>query len=172
MKLDPTQHTIAGPRGPEGPRGLDGLSAYGVWLREGNSGTPEDFLTSLKMGGRFALTMHTGGQNVPPGQAVVMAPRVSRGIDCAQDGVRITKPGSFLLRYYTSTVQGTIAVYVNGLEAPATRFTADQGMLAVCCIEVAHAPADVKLVNVSDTTLELPGHSGAVDAYIHITTID
>lgn len=171
MKLDPTHH-IAGPRGPEGPRGLDGLSAYGVWLREGNAGTPEDFLTSLKMGGRFALAMHTGGQSVPPGQAAMLALRVSRGIDCIQDGVRLTKPGRFLLRYYTSAVQGITAVYVDGLEAPATRFTAEQGILAVCCIEVAHAPADVKLVNVSDSTLDLPGHSGAVDSYIHITTID
>ena len=41
-----------GPRGLKGERGDRGLSAYEVWLEEGNSGTEEEFLFSL-IGGQF-----------------------------------------------------------------------------------------------------------------------
>lgn len=34
-------------QGPEGPRGPDGLSAYQVWLAQGNTGTVADFLAAL-----------------------------------------------------------------------------------------------------------------------------
>lgn len=34
--------------GPQGPPGADGLSAYQIWLDEGNEGTEQDFLESLK----------------------------------------------------------------------------------------------------------------------------
>lgn len=43
---------ITGPSGPvgeRGPRGLDGKSAYEIWKEEGNDGTKEDFLNSLKV---------------------------------------------------------------------------------------------------------------------------
>jgi hypothetical protein len=38
---------VPGPRGPAGERGEDGLSAYQLWLAEGNVGTIEEFLESL-----------------------------------------------------------------------------------------------------------------------------
>lgn len=38
-----------GPQGERGPRGLDGKSAYEIWKEEGNDGTKEDFLNSLKV---------------------------------------------------------------------------------------------------------------------------
>ncbi len=37
----------AGPAGPAGADGADGLSAYQIWLGEGNTGTEADFLASL-----------------------------------------------------------------------------------------------------------------------------
>ena len=39
----------AGTVGERGPRGLDGKSAYEIWKEEGNDGTKEDFLNSLKV---------------------------------------------------------------------------------------------------------------------------
>lgn len=44
------QDGIPGPQGPQGPQGetgMDGLSAYEIWLAEGNTGTDQDFLNSL-----------------------------------------------------------------------------------------------------------------------------
>ncbi|MEY2869891.1 MAG: hypothetical protein RIR01_2393 [Bacteroidota bacterium] len=38
----------AGPQGPGGAKGDTGLSAYQVWLAQGNTGTQQDFLNSLK----------------------------------------------------------------------------------------------------------------------------
>jgi hypothetical protein len=38
----------AGPQGPQGNIGSTGLSAYQVWLGQGNTGTQQDFLDSLK----------------------------------------------------------------------------------------------------------------------------
>lgn len=37
-----------GPQGIEGPQGVDGKSAYQIWIEQGNTGTEEDFLNSLK----------------------------------------------------------------------------------------------------------------------------
>ena len=37
-----------GPQGPQGDQGEDGLSAYQIWLANGNSGTQADFLNWLK----------------------------------------------------------------------------------------------------------------------------
>jgi len=37
-----------GPPGPPGEPGADGKSAYQIWLDEGNTGTEQDFLDSLK----------------------------------------------------------------------------------------------------------------------------
>lgn len=159
-------------RGPEGPKGPEGLSAYGVWLAEGNVGTAEDFLASLKIGGRFALAMHTGGQQVPQGGQVQLLPRASRGIECEGGGLKITSPGGYFIRYFAAADYGTFAIKINGFEAPGTRFTAQGAAFAVTAIEVAEAPAEVQLFNASTRGLRLLGNRGAVDAYIHITAID
>ncbi|MBD3630503.1 hypothetical protein [Cyclobacterium sp.] len=37
-----------GPQGPLGPQGNDGLSAYEVWLDQGNTGTEADYLLAIK----------------------------------------------------------------------------------------------------------------------------
>ena len=37
-----------GPQGPTGADGQDGLSAYEIWLAQGNTGTEQDFLDSLQ----------------------------------------------------------------------------------------------------------------------------
>jgi hypothetical protein len=38
---------IDGAQGPQGPNGDPGLSAYEIWLNEGNTGTEQDFLDSI-----------------------------------------------------------------------------------------------------------------------------
>lgn len=159
-------------RGPEGPRGPEGLSAYGVWLAEGNVGTAQQFLASLKMGGRFALVMHCGGQLALPGQKLALTGKAARGISCSEGGVKVTQPGSFFIRYYASSREGTYAIYINGIEAPGTRFKANGAAFAVTAVEVASTPAEITLVNVSGEEQLLDGSSGSVDAYMHITSID
>jgi hypothetical protein len=42
---------VTGPQGDKGDQGDTGLSAYEVWLNEGNTGTEQDFLDSLGGGG-------------------------------------------------------------------------------------------------------------------------
>jgi len=42
-----TRVVTAGARGPRGEQGADGLSAYDLWLAEGNEGSIEDFFASL-----------------------------------------------------------------------------------------------------------------------------
>ena len=37
-----------GPKGSKGDKGTDGLSAYELWLKQGNEGTIEDFFEDLK----------------------------------------------------------------------------------------------------------------------------
>jgi hypothetical protein len=38
---------VDGAQGPQGPNGDPGLSAYEIWLNQGNSGTEQDFLDSI-----------------------------------------------------------------------------------------------------------------------------
>lgn len=45
---NPDPIKISGPRGDEGKQGEQGLSAYEIWLKQGNLGTEQDFLDSLK----------------------------------------------------------------------------------------------------------------------------
>lgn len=53
----------SGPAGERGPRGLDGKSAYEIWKEEGNDGTKEDFLNSLKVS--TPITTPGGTTSVP-----------------------------------------------------------------------------------------------------------
>lgn len=54
----------AGPVGERGSRGLDGKSAYEIWKEEGNDGTKEDFLNSLKVSTPITTS---GGTTPVPG---------------------------------------------------------------------------------------------------------
>ena len=45
-----TQVVTAGTRGPRGPQGEEGLSAYELWLEDGNEGTLEDYFAFLSGG--------------------------------------------------------------------------------------------------------------------------
>ena len=47
-------------RGPKGLKGEDGLSAYGVWLKAGNTGTKEDFFRVFA-----AKALHIHGKDRP-----------------------------------------------------------------------------------------------------------
>ena len=55
----------SGPVGERGPRGLDGKSAYEIWKEEGNDGTKEDFLNSLKVS--TPVASGPGGTTPVPG---------------------------------------------------------------------------------------------------------
>jgi hypothetical protein len=39
----------AGPQGEQGPAGANGLSAYEIWLEQGNTGSEQDFMNSLTL---------------------------------------------------------------------------------------------------------------------------
>jgi hypothetical protein len=55
----------AGAAGPQGTTGSNGLSAYQIWLNQGNTGTEEDFLNSLGNGENFGssptITQNSNG---------------------------------------------------------------------------------------------------------------
>ena len=95
-----------GAQGPAGNDGADGLSAYEVWLSQGNTGTEADFLNSLQ--GADGATGATG----PAGATGATGPAGPAGADGA-DGVSVnwlgtlaTAPVSPNLNdgYYNSTV--------------------------------------------------------------------
>jgi hypothetical protein len=49
--LDGSSYTtpvLTGLTGPQGPAGQNGLSAYDIWLSQGNTGTEQDFINSLQ----------------------------------------------------------------------------------------------------------------------------
>ncbi|MDA7743862.1 hypothetical protein N8891_06545, partial [Flavobacteriales bacterium] len=69
-----------GPAGPQGVPGSNGLSAYEVWLSQDNSGSPEDFLTSLR---------GEDGQNGMDGEDGADGQDGADGID-GQDGLNGT----------------------------------------------------------------------------------
>lgn len=75
---------------PIGIVGKDGLSAYEIWLNEGNTGTEEDFLASLKgadgAAGPKGETGAQGPQGIqgPKGDAGETGPQGSQGIQGIQ----------------------------------------------------------------------------------------
>lgn len=48
LKGDPGADGANGKDGQNGKNGIDGKSAYKIWLEQGNEGTEEDFIASLK----------------------------------------------------------------------------------------------------------------------------
>lgn len=48
---------LQGEKGSEGPKGDAGLSAYQIWLKNGNKGSESDFLESLKVSSSNTTTM-------------------------------------------------------------------------------------------------------------------
>ena len=55
-----SQVVTVGTRGPRGERGDGGLSAYDLWIDEGNTGSIEDFFASLS-GGAYTHDQMTPG---------------------------------------------------------------------------------------------------------------
>ena len=55
-------------RGPQGLKGEKGLSAYGVWLKAGHTGTKDDFFSFLRPK-PYVYTAKTG-QSVPVGKEI------------------------------------------------------------------------------------------------------
>lgn len=55
-------------RGPQGLKGEKGLSAYGVWLKAGHTGTKDDFFSFLRPK-PYVYTAKTG-QTVPVGKEI------------------------------------------------------------------------------------------------------
>lgn len=48
VSIDPVRKGDKGEKGEDGRHGVDGKSAYQLWLDQGNTGTVEDFIASLK----------------------------------------------------------------------------------------------------------------------------
>lgn len=92
-----------------GPQGADGVSAYEVWLNEGNSGTESDFLASLQGA--------TGPQG-PIGSTGITGPAGADGMD-----------GSSAYEIWLNAGNtGTEADFLASLEGPAGTYTAGYGI--------------------------------------------
>ena len=70
--------------GPQGLPGVDGKSAYQVWLDQGNTGTPQDFLNSLK--GRYGTDSTNGTNGV---STLIRTTAESSGSNCANGGQKV-----------------------------------------------------------------------------------
>lgn len=145
-------------RGPRGQKGSPGLSAYGVWLMEGNVGTVEDFFNSLLP--EDIYYSHTGGQVVLPHCCVALELRYSSAKP------RKTR-GNYIVNYFTNARSGRFSLYVSGAELPQACFPAGCTGTAVvydCFFE------EISLVNKSDSPIVLKGSSGT-DAFLHLRRI-
>lgn len=145
-------------RGPRGQKGPQGLSAYGVWLMEGNVGTVEDFFNSLLPEELFYS--HTGGQ--------IVQPRCCVALELRYGSVKPKKTcGNYIVNYYTNAKSGCFSLAVSKLVLPHTTFQAGCTGTAVvnnCFFE------EILLVNSSDSPVTLDGSNG-IDAYLHIRRI-
>lgn len=65
----PGPQGLRGIQGEQGERGVDGKSAYEIWLEQGNTGTEQEFLDSLKGGANilYGKTIYSDGDSIAVG---------------------------------------------------------------------------------------------------------
>jgi len=121
-------------RGPRGPRGDSGLSAYGVWLREGNMGTCRDFLDSLKAAHPYLYLCSSGKC-------------IGRGIRaCDKISAQITQPGIYKTEFYCSSDEGCVFCNDSLLEGCSRK-----NGLGFAVFSVEEPPYIIRVSNVSDS---------------------
>ncbi|MBE5781090.1 MAG: hypothetical protein E7328_04640 [Clostridiales bacterium] len=125
-------------RGPRGKRGDDGLSAYGVWLKAGNTGSVDDFFASLTPRAYGHLIIEEGAEPV----------RLADGVLVQNDCCRITKSGIYRAICFCRG-EGSFYLTKNGKEAPHTRFNGSESPWGLGLITVLKEdlPCTIELVS-------------------------
>lgn len=143
-----------------GARGMPGLSAYGLWLEQGNQGDVEQFFLSIAAH-REILYIHSGGQYVPPGASVQLQHMAGR-----------TKPGRYIVQYMINAYDGIFSLCVDGREAAHSRYCARNFVHGLCAVHIMQNNAAITIKNVSRQCVQLQGQNGCVDAYLWAKPID
>ena len=134
-------------RGPRGFRGSDGLSAYGVWLRQGNIGTEADFFRTIAQKPPFAY-LHRGARCfelsdriavIAPLTAVLLHPGLYR-VEYTGKQCRLAwekEPSDSAVYFSQNENDGCCVFYLSSAQAPTklslltARETVDAAMLIV-----------------------------------------
>lgn len=148
-------------RGPRGQRGASGMSAYGIWLKQGNIGTEEDFLRSLHAHQDVRYFSHVGGQIVRKCAPVALLGKMEQSSHVQE--------GKYLARYYAAG-NGLFALYANGSEIVGTRFYMTHGASGETMIDLME-PCTISLVNVGENPVMLSGDANSLDAYLVLTLL-
>ena len=143
-----------------GPRGEPGLSAYGVWLKEGNCGTVDDFLHALQRD-RQLLLLHSGGQLVKPLSSVSLMHMTGQ-----------LRTGCYIAQWMLWAGEGTCALFVEGGEQNNTRFAARGVLHAVCTLRIFSPQSTVEIKNVSPSPVHIGADPQCVDAWLLLRPID
>ncbi len=143
-----------------GARGLPGLSAYGLWLSQGNQGDLEKFFLSISSN-REVLYQHSGGQCVAPGAAVQLQHRLGSFL-----------PGRYIVQYMLCAYDGIFSIYVDGMENTFARYRAHDFLNGLCIVQIMQENAVVTIQNLTNQCVQLQGHHGCVDAYLWARLID
>lgn len=126
-------------RGPQGLKGEDGLSAYGVWLKAGHTGTKDDFFAFLRPK-PYIYTAKTG-QSVPVGQAI--------DLEC------LTAPlpkGRYLLQASGGPKEGVLGLCYGKVPMEGGLCVVQNGMgQCICTWPCASHP--IQVINYSDDAL-------------------
>lgn len=120
--------------GPRGEKGEDGKSAYEIWLEQGNKGTKNDFLSSLRgasvmnRGGGGKVDSIVAGTNITVDNTDPRNPRISAAYDDATDTE--TDTGTSTTKYVSpaglkTAKAGTKPVSVYAIEALTAITTGD-----------------------------------------------
>ena len=127
-------------RGPRGQRGDTGLSAYGVWLNQGNTGTVEDFFSDLTANRPYIHLVKEEGQEG-------FTAHLRHDISFGEEGALIRQAGAYRALYFCPGAD-RFAIEKNGAVVPYSQFGAKDGSwgLAVFEVTLGELPARVRLV--------------------------
>lgn len=123
--------------GPRGPRGDQGLSAYGVWLQAGNTGTVDDFFGELSSNRPYIHLTRDGADGV-------FSIRMQNEISYGDEGVLIRRAGVYRADYFCPGT-GAFCLLKNGVEVPASRFFGEESPWGMALVRVSVEEGPVRL---------------------------
>ena len=172
MKQDCEDQCAGIIRGPRGRRGADGLSAYGVWLKEGNTGTERDFLDAIAQCRQAFYLAEEEEQYLCRGDAVAFSGRPQVEPDCIQikgDRVALQREGIYSVRFSAASQGAVFGLRKNGKEIAHSRCAAEAAGCGFCCfcVERAELPAVLEIFLASEKA-HLKAADGARTAALYI----
>ena len=159
-------------RGPRGRRGADGLSAYGVWLREGNTGTEQDFLNAIAGRRQGFYLAEDAEQYLYRGDAVAFFGRPQMETDCVAikgERIQLLREGIYCVRFFLAAKNAVFGLRKNGREIAQSRYMTETAGGGISCFKVERTelPATLELFLASERA-HIQGTDGAMTAAVYI----